>query len=292
VVGVTDGELGWKFVWSGAWFMITPEYQMSNASSNKEKAARSLTQAGRIVLPLPFAKLLRAARRWLSVSDPLRPGRVRFGDLRRVKPLSEWFGFDRGIPLDRIYVEEFLARHSGDIQGRALEVGDNAYTLRFGGAAVKRSDVLHVDSSNPHATIIGDLADGTGLPSDTFDCIVLTQTLHLIYDMRRAVATLHRMLAPGGVLLVTVPGVSSVDRGEWGATWHWSLTPLSLERLLAERFGARQVTIETHGNVLVAAGFLYGLSAEELTKAELAARDPRYPVIVTARAVKAEGAKQ
>ena len=168
------------------------------------------------------ARLLNAGRRRLRRLHAARPGQVRFGDLRRVTPFSEWFGYDRGTPLDRVYIEGFLSRRSADVQGRVLEIGDNAYTLRFGGAAVKRSDVLHVDSSNPHATIIGDLADGTGLPDEAFDCIVLTQTLQLIYDMPRAVATLHRMLVPGGVLLVTVPGVSSVDRGEWGATWHRS----------------------------------------------------------------------
>jgi hypothetical protein len=42
---------------------------------------------------------------------------------------------------------------------------------------------------------------------------------------------------------------------------------------------------------LAAAGFLFGLAAEELTRGELAARDPRYPVIVAARAVKAVGTK-
>ena len=267
---------------------------MSQSSVNGHHSQRPRTPAGKQTLrafPAFATRLMRAARRRLGGSPGLRPGRVRFGDLRRVKPLSEWFGFDRGTPLDRVYIEEFLARHSGDIRGRALEIGDNSYTLRFGGTAVQQSDVLHVDKANPHATIIGDLGDGTNLPSDTFDCIVLTQTLHLIYDMQRAVTTLHRMLVPGGVLLVTVPGVSSVDRGEWGSTWHWSLTPLSLERLLADSFGARQMTVEAHGNVLVAAGFLYGLAAEELTRDELAARDPRYPVIIAARAVKAGGAK-
>ena len=84
-----------------------------------------------------------------------------------------------------------------------LEIGDNSYTLRFGGAEVTRSDVLHVDDSNPHATIVGDLADGGALPEAAFDCIVLTQTLHLLFDLRGAVAHLHRMLAPGGALLAT-----------------------------------------------------------------------------------------
>ena len=234
-------------------------------------------------------RLATGALRRAAGRQSLRPGQVRFGDLRRTAPLSQWFGFDRGTPVDRIYIERFLARNAGAIRGRVLEVGDNSYTLRFGGAAVTRSDVLHVDESNPHATLIGDLADGAGLPGAAFDCIVLTQTLHLLFDLRKAVATLHRMLVPGGILLITVPGVSSVDRGEWGPSWHWSLTALSLEQLLAERFGSANLAVESHGNVLAAASFLYGLAAEELTQAEIDASDPRYPVIVAARAIKAEG---
>ena len=236
----------------------------------------------------PPHSLRQAVLRRIAPDAPPKPGRVRFGDLRRLAPLSLWFGFDRGTPIDRVYIEGFLERNAADIKGRVLEIGDNSYTLRFGGAAVLRSDVLHVDRSNPHATIVGDLADGSGLPEEAFDCIVLTQTLHLIHDLPRAARILHRMLRPGGVLLATVPGVSSVDRGEWGANWHWSFTPLSLERLLAGTFGAAQVGMECHGNVLAAAGFLYGLAAEELSPQELAAQDARYPVIVAARAVKVE----
>jgi SAM-dependent methyltransferase len=237
--------------------------------------------------PGRFARKVVAKLRRLAGGPVPRPGRARLGDLRRVTPLSEWFGYDRGTPVDRAYIEAFLDRNAALIRGRVLEIGDNSYTLRFGGSAVTRSDVLHVDDSNPHATIVGDLADGAALPEAAFDCIVLTQTLHLLFDLRAAVGHLHRMLAPGGALLATVPGVSSVDRGEWGDTWHWSLTPLSLQRLLGERFAPANVAVESHGNVLVAAAFLYGLAAEELTAAEIAARDPRYPVIVAARAVKA-----
>ena len=183
-------------------------------------------------------RLARGARRRLAGGAAPQPRRVRFGDLRRVSPFSRHFGYDRGTPIDRIYIEAFLDRNRVDIKGRVLEVGDNSYTLRFGGAAVRASDILHVDASNPHATLVGDLADGRGLPERAFDCIVLTQTLHLVYDLARAAETLHRMLRPGGVLLVTVPGISSVDRGEWGASWHWSFTLQSLARLLAGPFGA------------------------------------------------------
>ena len=69
-------------------------------------------------------------------------GRVRFGDLHRLTPISQCFGFDRGLPVDRYYIERFLARHASEIVGRVLEIGDDTYTRRFGGSRVSRSDVL------------------------------------------------------------------------------------------------------------------------------------------------------
>jgi SAM-dependent methyltransferase len=226
-------------------------------------------------------------RPWRRRSSP--PGTVNLGDLRRLEPFSLDFGFDRGRPIDRGYIEEFLARHRRDVRGRVLEVGDDGYTRQFGGPAVVTHDVLHVDDGNARATLVGDLADGRDFPSNAFDCIILTQTLHLVFDLRAAVATLHRMLKAGGVLLVTVPGVSSIDRGEWGATWYWSLTPAALQRLLEERFGREGVAVSCQGNVLAATAFLYGLVDSELEREELESPDPHYPVIVAARAVKRTG---
>ena len=94
------------------------------------------------------------------------------------------------------------------------------------------------------------------------------------------------MLKPGGVLLLTVPSVSSIDRGEWGASWYWSLSPAALSRLLGRRFGEANISVTAYGNVLAAVAFLHGLAESELRPTELDARDPLYPVIVAARAVK------
>ena len=109
----------------------------------------------------------------------------------------------------------------------------------------------------------------------------------VIFDMPEAVRTLWRILRPGGVLLVTVPWVSPIDRDEWGTSWYWSLSPAALRRLLETRFGIGQVNIVDYGNVLSATAFLYGLAEHELTVPELDARDPYCPVIVAGRAVKA-----
>lgn len=220
----------------------------------------------------------------------LPTGKVDIGKLRERTPVSRNFGYDRGNPVDRAYIERFLSRHADMIKGRVLEVGDNAYTLKFGGMQVTRSEVLHIDPDAPNVTYCTDLTTGEGVPDAAFDCIVLTQTLHLLYDFRQAVATLDRILKPGGVLLLTVPGVSSIDRGEWGENWLWSFTPASLKRLMTEQFGEGAVEIESNGNVLTATAFLYGLAESDLAPDDYGYDDPQYPVIVTAYVVKNDAA--
>jgi len=214
-------------------------------------------------------------------------GRVRFGDFDRPSPISPDFGFNRGTPVDRYYVEAFLAAHSGDIRGRALEVGDAVYCRKFGTGIVQQ-DVLHVTANNSEATIVGDLSVPGVLPEGAFDCLIVTQTLHLIYNMHAAVAEMYRALKPGGVLLLTSPGISQVDRGEWSATWFWSMTRLAAERMFGDVFGAANVAVETRGNVYAAVCFLEGLALEEVDAAKFEVLDASYPVIVTVRARKQE----
>jgi SAM-dependent methyltransferase len=213
-------------------------------------------------------------------------GTVRFGHLRRLTPLSRAWGFDRGLPIDRNYIESFLALESEHVRGRVLEVGDNAYTRKFGADRVGTSDVLHVNAGAPHATITGDLTRADHIASNSFDCIILTQTLQLIYDTRAAIKTLHRILAPRGVLLVTVPGITPIGDQEWMRHWYWNFTARSAQRAFGEQFGTEAVSVAAYGNVLTAIGFLHGLAAEELTEEEKAYRDENYEVVITIKAEK------
>ncbi len=247
-----------------------------------------LKSTARRALPVSTRRWLKARLDGANYHPPV--GSVQFGNLRRVTPISRVFGYDRGLPVDRYYIEGFLARNLSDVRGHALEVGDNTYTRRFGGDRVTRSDVVHVTEGNPNATIVADMSRADNIRSNTFDCIIFTQTLHFIYDVRAAVQTLNRVLKPGGVALVTFPGISQIDYNEWREYWLWSFTALSARKLFAEAFPAANVGIETHGNVLAATAFLQGLAAEELTQEELDYRDLSYPVIITVRAVKSGAA--
>jgi len=235
-------------------------------------------------LPSPVNNWLRTQLRPYKHHPPL--GRVRWGELRSLKPISTSWGLDRGQPIDRYYIDNFLARHSQDVQGRVLEIGDNSYTCHLGGDRVTQSDVLHIDEEAMHATIIGDLADADHIPSNTFDCFVLTQTLQLIYEVRLALKTVYRILKPGGVALVTIPGITPIFDPEWQKCWCWNFTTLSARKLFEEVFPADSIEIETFGNVLAATAFLQGLAAEELQPKELDYHDPGYEVTITVRAVK------
>jgi SAM-dependent methyltransferase len=165
-----------------------------------------------------------------------------------------------------------------------LEIREPGYTYRFG-KDIEHSDVLDIDASNPVATIVADLTDGQGVPDETFDCVIVTQTLHLIYDVRSAVATIHRILKPGGTVLATFPGISPI--AVEAQADHWRLTSQSAARLFADAFGADRVEVHSFGNVLTASAFLYGLSSRELRPDELATHDPRYPLVIAVRAVRA-----
>ena len=213
---------------------------------------------------------------------------IKFGDFRRLRPISQQWGFDRGLPVDRYYIDNFLARNEADVQGRVLEIGDDSYTRKFGGDRVTAIDVLHPHEGSAQATIVADLANAAHVPSDQFDCIIFTQTLQLIYDTKAALATLGRILKPGGVLLATFPGITHIGDYQWQNSWYWNFTSHSARRLFDESFGSDHVRIETHGNVLAATAFLHGLAAEELTTAELDVHDPIYEVLLAVRAVRAE----
>jgi hypothetical protein len=213
-------------------------------------------------------------------------GRVKKGDFKRKSPFSTEFGYDRGGPVDRYYIENFLLKESQAIKGRVMEIGDNEYTLKFGKDQISKSDVLHVHEVNPKATLIGDISNAPQIPDNTFDCIILTQTLHLIYNYREALQTCHRILKPGGTLLLTVPGITPIDHGEWKETWYWSFTDKAMRRLMNETFPGGAVEINSYGNVYVATAFLYGMGISEVSIDELNHNDPHFQVINTVKAIK------
>ena len=203
----------------------------------------------------------------------------------RTTPLSSYWGLDRGTPVDRYYVERFLAQHQADIQGCVVEVGDSRYTDTFGRTARQR-EILDINPNNPRATIVADLTAADGVPADSFNCFILTQTLQFIFDVDAALRHVHRTLQPGGVVLATVPSVSRIAPAYGLERDYWRFTVASCRALFGTVFGADRVTVRSYGNVRTATAFLFGLASEELSRAELEEEDEYFPLIITIRALK------
>jgi peptidoglycan/xylan/chitin deacetylase (PgdA/CDA1 family)/glycosyltransferase involved in cell wall biosynthesis len=213
---------------------------------------------------------------------------VNWGDFDQPEPLSTFWGVDRGTAVDRYYINKFLDKNRLDVHGHVLEIKDGGYTSQFGDNRVEKGDVLDIDPANPSATIIADLTKADGIPSDTYDCFILTQTLHIIYDVKNALAHAYRLLKPGGVLLCTLPSTCRVNCEDGGldAGDYWRFTEASVRRLFAEVFPPAAFEVSVHGNVKACVAFLEGLSAEEIAPDVLDHTDPWHPLLFCVRGVK------
>lgn len=206
-------------------------------------------------------------------------------ELIRTEPVSRKFGLDRGMSICRYYIEKYLSENRHHIRGRVLEIGGRRYTKQYG-VGVTQSDILHAVPS-PEATIVGDLATGENIPDSAFDCIILTQVLECIYDVKAAIKNAVRALKPGGTLLITDNGIGPISRYDmdrWGD--YWRFTNKSLKTMLAECLPDEAITIKTYGNVAAAKAYLDGRCAEELNPAVLDVQDQDYQSVITAVAVK------
>lgn len=207
-----------------------------------------------------------------------------WNQLRNLQPVCSDFGFHRGTPIDRFYIEHFLKQNQSLIKGNVLEIAENTYSKKFGNGVLS-CEVLHYDAKNKNATIIGDLTKPETLPQNKMDCFICTQTLNFIYDFKAAIKGSYQLLKPGGVMLCTVAGlcqVSKYDMDRWGD--YWRFTTRSVEQIFRGIF--KEVNVKSYGNVLAATALLQGITAEELTTEELLHNDEIYQVVITIVAVK------
>ena len=221
--------------------------------------------------------LLRA-RRWLRRNRPGR--RVRWGNIRRRAPFSTEFALERGLPVDRHYIAEFVGTHARDIHGDVMEMSRSTYTSAYG-TAISSTTIVDIDRTNEQATLFCDLCEPGSLPASAFDAVVLTQTIQYLGALDGAIDNLWQSLRPGGVLLITAPALARDDPvgGDF-----WRFTPAGLRLALGERLPAEAaITVTGYGNAVGATAQILATAVEDVGAKHLAAHDPGYPVIVGAR---------
>lgn len=206
-------------------------------------------------------------------------------------PIKDWpqnvvstaMGCDRGIPVDRWYIEKFIKANQRYIRGDVIEIGDNSYTVEYG-KDVRNSYIFTADitkKSSNTKIIFGDLQNGQGCQHGIADCFILTQTLPFIFDIKNAAKHIVNMLKPDGVALITVSGISMIseyDNSRWGH--YWGFTETSLCKLFEGIIEEECIEVVSMRNPKAAAACLYGLSVGDLSRADLEAKDILVPVII------------
>jgi len=247
--------------------------------SHPARRAPWLVEAGRR-LPDPARDLVKRvrSRAEVGVRSP-----VRWGSFRRTTPVNDHYGYGRGTPIDRWYLQQFMSANRDAFVGRILELQNDEWSGRFADSSEASVTILDIDPTNVLATYIADLDTPGSVEPATFECVVAPQTLQYLHDPVSALRTLAAACVAGGVLLLTVPTVSRLDEtcGPDGDLRR--LTPAGLERLLDEALPGAGRAVVGFGNVLTSMAFLMGIAAEELDDSELAAHDSRYPMLACAR---------
>jgi SAM-dependent methyltransferase len=228
----------------------------------------------KIVSRLPESGRLRLRR--------LRRPRVAYFLRAQDQPISDSFGYDRGTPVDRHHVEQFLSENSRYIRGVCLEVTDSGYTRRFGGG-VERADVLDINRNNPKANVFGDLRRLEAVPDESYDCFILTQVLHYIDDVHAAAREAARVLRPGGSLLVTLPAVHAMEER---FPHFWKFSTASARYLFGRHFPEEHLEVRGWGNVVTGIAIWVGLAQQDLPRRLLNRHDPRFATTITVRATK------
>lgn len=211
----------------------------------------------------------------------------RWGNLRRTEPFSDLYGFDRGTPVDRFYLERFLDAERAVIRGNVLEIQVNSYTRKFG-HDLTRADTLDL-SAQFSPTYHCDLAAADGVvPSEMYDCFLLTNTMTHIERLDEALVQALRIVKPGGVILGSAACLLRLTAPEED---FWRMTAAGWRRTLSRAWPGCQLEVRSHGNCLAAVAALYGLALEELTQAELEVDDERFPLLTTMKCVKPVSAR-
>ncbi len=201
----------------------------------------------------------------------------------KTEPISRQFGTERGTPIDRYYIDEFLKQHSEFIGGEVLEIEDNTYTARFGGAKVVHSIVMDVDAANDGVSFNGNLETGEGIKDEVADCFILTQTLMYIFDLKSAAHNINRILKPGGIVLITCSGISQNSircMDHYGCYFNFNKDVFA--KMFQEETTLQVVETGSYGNVKTVSAHLNGLCCEDLTEKDFMPNDKYYPLIVYA----------
>lgn len=211
----------------------------------------------------------------LETSGLLSPAvnTIDWGDLRRKFPLCNLFGFTRGVPIDRYYLEKFISEIRLEVVGTVLEVGGvlvNRELYQFSNA----TEYLTLDvEARPGISKVGDIHNPATIEFESLDTVVIFNVLEHCYDPWLAVKNIYSWLKVGGKCFCMVPNSQKIH--DIPADY-WRILPDGMKQIFQD---FPQQKLYVYGNPMsVIANFL-GISAGELSPKELDDFHPDYPSI-------------
>jgi SAM-dependent methyltransferase len=199
-------------------------------------------------------------------------GAVDWGSLRRLHPICKRFGFSRGTPIDRYYLDKFVAQIRNRVVGATVEIGgarQNRELYRL----TNVSEYTAIDAeAHDYVDVVGDAHDSSLLAPDSADSILAFNVLEHCADPWLVARNMHRWLRTGGCAFCMVPNAQRVHNFPRD---YWRPLPDGVNWLFRD-FGSRELS--QYGNPTSVIASQLGIAAEELTQAELDAQHPDYPV--------------
>jgi SAM-dependent methyltransferase len=199
-------------------------------------------------------------------------GAVDWGSLRRSHPICKRFGFSRGTPIDRYYLDKFVAQIRNRVVGATVEIGgarQNRELYRL----TNVSEYTAIDAeAHDYVDVVGDAHESSLLAPDSADSILAFNVLEHCADPWLVARNMHRWLRTGGCAFCMVPNAQRVHNFPRD---YWRPLPDGVNWLFRD-FGSRELS--QYGNPTSVIASHLGIAAEELTQAELDAQHPDYPV--------------
>jgi SAM-dependent methyltransferase len=193
----------------------------------------------------------------------------------KLLPISTDFGWSRGTPVGRHYVNKFVAEMATGLGGTVLEFGESRYKACF--KTVQQYQVIDV-VPGPSVDYVCDIHDVSSVPEHYFDVIVCTQVLEHVERPVDALRQLHKLLKHDGHLICTVPFLA-----------HIHYVPTDFYRFSIDAIcsalgtaGFQVLEARNSGNALVTLGSLLGYAAEDFRSKEMEVVDNVYPFNVLA----------
>lgn len=226
-----------------------------------------------------FSNVVRRIYRHGLLTIPF--GAIEYSDFKRYAPLCHDYGYSRGTPIDRYYLEQFIREIRSYVVGYTLEIGgsrENQYLYGFTNAMSYKTMDMH---QKPEVDITGDIHDPNSLGSNSFDSIILFNVLEHCEKPWIVVENIYNWLTKRGSVFCMVPNSQRIHRDPKD---YWRILPDGMRSLFA-KFPIKQLYL--YGNPITTIATMMGVAAEELSSEELNSFNSEYLVATCIYACKA-----